>query len=227
MESFIKLQKPEGTSFTIVKDTLINEARNIIASNAIKGGFDRVMWFDSDMKFAPDTLIKLSAQMDNRPTRNLAIDALKLSSTPFPGCNPDDDIFNIMWSKQESQAFLSQQIRDKYYFAPKVEVLNSDAPKRNVLFQGGSFVHSLVYYWRNYIGECKQIYYNGTVSDYVNGTAKNPLTDGNEYWEDMLSNIDYVLFEATEQQLAYLGNNTGHWLMYNSLYEYLKNHEIK
>ena len=64
MESFIKLQKPEGTSFTIVKDTLINEARNIIAANAIKGGFDRVMWFDSDMKFAPDTLIKLSAQMD-------------------------------------------------------------------------------------------------------------------------------------------------------------------
>ena len=178
-----------------------------------------------------ETLIQcikqLSAQMDNRPTRNLAIDALKLSSTPFPGGNPDDDIFNIMWSKQESQAFLSQQIRDKYYFAPKVEVLNSDAPKRNVLFQGGSFVHSLVYYWRNYIGECKQIYYNGTVSDFVNGTAKNPLTDGNEYWEDMLTNIDYVLFEATEQQLAYLGNNTGHWLMYNSLYEYLKNHEIK
>ena len=64
MESFINLVKPDGTSYTIVRDTLINESRNIIAANAIKSGFDRVMWFDSDMKFAPDTLLKLSEDMD-------------------------------------------------------------------------------------------------------------------------------------------------------------------
>lgn len=63
-ESLVNLIKPEDTSWTNVRDTLINEARNIIAANAIKAGFDRVMWFDSDMKFAPDTLLKLSEDMD-------------------------------------------------------------------------------------------------------------------------------------------------------------------
>ena len=63
-ESFTNLIKPEGTSYTNVRDTLINESRNIIAANAIKGGFDRVLWLDSDMKFAPDTLLRLAQDMD-------------------------------------------------------------------------------------------------------------------------------------------------------------------
>lgn len=64
MESLVNLQKPQDTSWTMVRDTLINEARNIIAANAIKGGFDRVFWIDSDMKLPPDALLKLSADMD-------------------------------------------------------------------------------------------------------------------------------------------------------------------
>ena len=64
MESLVNLQKQDETSWTMVRDTLIHEARNIIAANAIKAGFDRIMWFDSDMKFAPDTLIKLSQAME-------------------------------------------------------------------------------------------------------------------------------------------------------------------
>ena len=64
MQSLIALEKPEGTSFTVVKNTLIHVARNVIAGNAIDAGFDRIMWFDSDMRFAPDTLMKLSKDMD-------------------------------------------------------------------------------------------------------------------------------------------------------------------
>ena len=64
LESLTNLVKPEGTSWTMVRDTLINEARNIIAANAVKAEFDRVMWFDSDMKFEPDTLLKLTQDMD-------------------------------------------------------------------------------------------------------------------------------------------------------------------
>ena len=63
-ESFVNLQKPPDTSWTMVKNTLVHDARNIIAGNAINAGFDRIMWFDSDMKFAPDTLLRLSADMD-------------------------------------------------------------------------------------------------------------------------------------------------------------------
>ena len=64
MESFVNLIKPDGTSWAMVQDTLINEARNIFAANAVKSGFDRVFWLDSDMKFAPDTLIRLTQDMD-------------------------------------------------------------------------------------------------------------------------------------------------------------------
>lgn len=64
MESFVNLKKPADTSWTVVKNTLIHDARNIIAANAIEAGFDRVMWFDSDMKFKPDTLIELTSVMD-------------------------------------------------------------------------------------------------------------------------------------------------------------------
>lgn len=64
MQSLIALEKPADTSFTVVKNTLISVARNVIAKNAVKSGFDRIMWFDSDMKFPPDVLMKLSADMD-------------------------------------------------------------------------------------------------------------------------------------------------------------------
>lgn len=59
MESIVNLHKPENAYFTKIKNTLINEARDIIAANAIKAGFDWVAWFDSDMTFPPDTLVRL------------------------------------------------------------------------------------------------------------------------------------------------------------------------
>ena len=64
MKSFVDLHKPEGTVYTVIKNSLIYNARNTIAANAIKMGFDRVMWIDSDVIFEPDTLTRLSADMD-------------------------------------------------------------------------------------------------------------------------------------------------------------------
>ena len=64
MQSMVALEKTEDASFTVVKNTLIGIARNTIARNAIQAGFDRVMWFDSDMKIPRDALIRLSEDMD-------------------------------------------------------------------------------------------------------------------------------------------------------------------
>lgn len=64
MESVINLIKPENSFFTVVKNTLVHDARNIIAGNAINSGFERVMWFDSDLSFKPDTMQRLIADMD-------------------------------------------------------------------------------------------------------------------------------------------------------------------
>ena len=64
MQSMVALEKPEDTSFTVVKNTLISVARNTIARNAIDAGFDRIAWFDSDMLIPRDALLKLSSAMD-------------------------------------------------------------------------------------------------------------------------------------------------------------------
>lgn len=62
--SLMELDKPENTAFTMITNTLIYTARNAIAQNAVKYGFDRVMWFDSDIVFQADTMIRLAEDMD-------------------------------------------------------------------------------------------------------------------------------------------------------------------
>ena len=64
MESIINLEKPPETFFTKIKNTMIYLSRNIIAANAIEYGFDRVFWVDSDMVLPPDTLLRLTEDMD-------------------------------------------------------------------------------------------------------------------------------------------------------------------
>ena len=60
----MEMDKPEGTGFALITNTLIFNARNTIAAEALKAGFDRVMWIDSDMVFPADTMLRLAADMD-------------------------------------------------------------------------------------------------------------------------------------------------------------------
>lgn len=48
----------------ISASSLVYDARNALAAQAIMGGFDRILWLDSDMQFAPDIFERLSADMD-------------------------------------------------------------------------------------------------------------------------------------------------------------------
>lgn len=58
--------RPVGeTEYTFVMGSLIYDARNKIAEKAIKEGFDRTIWFDSDMVFQPDTIERIQARMDD------------------------------------------------------------------------------------------------------------------------------------------------------------------
>lgn len=63
-DSLFRLRKPAGTAYAIKSGALIYDARNTFVANAIAQGIDRILWLDSDMVFAPDTLEKLSADMD-------------------------------------------------------------------------------------------------------------------------------------------------------------------
>ena len=62
--ALMNLDKPAGTGFAMITNTLIYTSRNLIAQEAVKSGFDRVLWIDSDMIFPSDTLIRLSADID-------------------------------------------------------------------------------------------------------------------------------------------------------------------
>ena len=48
----------------MVQGSLIYDARDKIAADAIAGGFDRVMWLDSDMKVDPEIMVKMAEYMD-------------------------------------------------------------------------------------------------------------------------------------------------------------------
>lgn len=63
--SLMNLEKPAGTGFAEITNTLIYTSRNLIAQEALKAGFDRVFWVDSDMVFPSDTLIRLAADLDD------------------------------------------------------------------------------------------------------------------------------------------------------------------
>ena len=45
--------------------TLVQNARNLLAKQAVDEGFDRVLWLDSDMVFEPDLMERLSADLDS------------------------------------------------------------------------------------------------------------------------------------------------------------------
>lgn len=42
----------------------VDAARNVLAARAVEGGYDRILWIDSDMSFEPDMMERLSADLD-------------------------------------------------------------------------------------------------------------------------------------------------------------------
>lgn len=64
MRSVLCLQYPQECEITLASGSLIYDARNQIAEKAVKGGFDQVLWLDSDMTFERDTLMRLQAHLD-------------------------------------------------------------------------------------------------------------------------------------------------------------------
>lgn len=64
VQAFERMAKPQGTTVAFIPNTLIYEARNSIAQNAVKEGFDRVLWLDSDMDMPWNAMIELNKTMD-------------------------------------------------------------------------------------------------------------------------------------------------------------------
>ena len=64
MGSLIGLKRNCDIHIDIKKGSLIFDARNEIAVDAITQGADRVLWLDSDMRFSGDLMERMSARID-------------------------------------------------------------------------------------------------------------------------------------------------------------------
>lgn len=64
MTALLSMQRPADSVFAITEGSLIYSARNLLARQAVEGGFDRILWLDSDMRPPRDLLTRLSADMD-------------------------------------------------------------------------------------------------------------------------------------------------------------------
>ena len=63
--SMMALERPDETEVLVSSSSLIYDARNTLAKQAIEGNYDRVLWIDSDMIFEPDLLRRFHADLDN------------------------------------------------------------------------------------------------------------------------------------------------------------------
>lgn len=62
--SCMMMERVGETRFALTSSSLVYDARNNLCKQAVAEKFDRVLWFDSDMEFAPDVMRKLSADLD-------------------------------------------------------------------------------------------------------------------------------------------------------------------
>ena len=64
MSSLLMMNRVGDVNFSVSSSSLVYDARNNLSKQAVDGGFDRILWLDSDMKFDPDLFERLSADMD-------------------------------------------------------------------------------------------------------------------------------------------------------------------
>ena len=64
--SLATLTKVGKTSISFICSSLVYDSRNKLAMQAIQGEYDYIMWFDSDMIFKPDTMVRLLADIEEK-----------------------------------------------------------------------------------------------------------------------------------------------------------------
>lgn len=65
LRSLLGLEVVGEVQYTFAQGSLVYDARNRLADVAITGGFDRVLWLDSDMIFPADMALRMHAALDS------------------------------------------------------------------------------------------------------------------------------------------------------------------
>ena len=143
----------------------------------------------------------------------------------------DADIYHILYDAIGTE---EGTIMDDAYYYPIVDVDNEDAEPLNILLQGGSFATDLHYYLNTYeIGQVRYIHYNG-LRHRNTWEGDDPWSNGIMIWEEILSELDLVIFELNEDYVRGGHCSENNWLSdcqndsigsnatYDSLYRFLK-----
>lgn len=119
-QSMIYLSKGENVSVMYKPNSLVYDSRNLISLSAIDNNFDRVMWFDSDMVFQPDTLKTLHEDMDN-------LQCDMVTGIYFKRYFPTAPVIyeRIREPERTPDGFLAKQI-EPYYTYPQKAVFTVD-----------------------------------------------------------------------------------------------------
>ena len=64
LRSILGLQPTGDVRFALSASSLVYDARNTLARQAMAENYDRVLWLDSDMDFEPDLMQRLSVDLD-------------------------------------------------------------------------------------------------------------------------------------------------------------------
>lgn len=105
-QSLATLNKPAGEcAISFVCGSLIYDARNKLAAQAIKMEADYVMWFDSDMVFQGDTLLRLLKTMEEQDADIVSGLYFRRSSPYTPVAFQTFDIVNneSVWTNYEGE----------------------------------------------------------------------------------------------------------------------------
>ena len=64
IDALLEFKKKEEVGWSFIRSSLVYDARNLLAKEALEKDYDRVLFIDSDMVFDNDAFVRLSATMD-------------------------------------------------------------------------------------------------------------------------------------------------------------------
>lgn len=118
MMSLTNIERIGQTFCAVTKSSLVYDARNALAKQAVEGDFDTVLWLDSDIKFQPDLLKRLMAHIEN------GIDFV--SGLYFKRCYPTGPVvFKTITQRKEGRELITEALPYDDY--PKDQLFEVDA----------------------------------------------------------------------------------------------------
>ena len=118
MISLTNIERIGQTYCAVTKSSLIYDARNALAKQAMDGDFDYILWLDSDVQFEPDLLKRLMAHIDN------GLDFV--SGLYFKRCYPTAPVvFKTIIQRKEGKELITEALTYNDY--PKDQLFEVDA----------------------------------------------------------------------------------------------------